>query len=158
MGLKLTGVEALQVNLINTAELSSAGGREGLKVGAKMIRDLARLYAPVINEDHGLERAIKTDQDLNGEWNKDSRGRIQPFVKVDPDEPSVVKGKECKVGAYADYIHEGIAWSELGDDSKKKQNNTGVEVGKKFLERAMDDLEDDIRTMIESRINQGIGH
>ncbi|MGZ8497413.1 MAG: HK97 gp10 family phage protein [Candidatus Binatia bacterium] len=151
MGVKIKGLNHLLASLANTAERSSRGSREALEKGAEDIKDLARLYAPV--DQKNLEKSIKT-----GKF-KDStnHGRNTYTVFVDED---MSAGPNKKVGDYADEMHElhGIDY-QPGDKTIAKQNaNPGVYVGRKFLERALDDKRDEIGRKVEEKLKQGIGH
>lgn len=148
MGVAVLGVDDLVVSLRNTAERSSRGVRDALDSGARDIQELARLQAPV--DIGALEKSIKMDsfRDENS-----SSGRKAFIVYVDLDEPAD-DGKV--VGDYAEMMHEGEY--DLGPRSEAKQSaNPGVIVGPKFLERAIDELEDDIQRAARDGLLKGIG-
>lgn len=128
MAVTVSGVEALLTKLSQTGERAVRGVSEEIKEGAKDIQDLARLQAPV--DEGNLEDAIKVEVDRSG-----INGRIQAYVYVDSDHEAD-EGKT--VGDYAPRMHEGTY--NLGPRSRIKQSAAGVVVGRKFLERAVDDL------------------
>lgn len=127
---KLTGDTELLATLRNLSAASTGETSAALRKGATEIQKLARKYAP---EDLGnLEDAIKV---APGE----KRGRAYASFHVGVDESHAVPERPGKVvGDYALEMHEGDY--ELGDRSQAKAARLGVEVGRKYLERAMDDL------------------
>lgn len=143
------GFEALQVNLRNTAERSSRGAREELIKGAKAIQELAIRQAPV--DEGNLEKSIKVGSELLS-------GRKMYTVYVDESvSASTTEHPGLTVGDYAERMHESVYG--LGILSEAKQDaNPDIRVGRKFLERAMDDLQDEIAAKVEAKVNQGIGH
>lgn len=98
------------------------------------VRDRAREYVPL---DHGnMEAAIKvTSENRRRRW----------VVYVDTTMPDDT-GK-FTVGAYLRFLHEGQY--NLGEKSKEKAAELGVEVGPKFIERAFKEIvtEERIREM-----------
>lgn len=128
MAITVSGVDSLLAKLSQTGERAVRGVSEEIKEGAKDIQDLARLQAPV--DEGNLEDAIKVEVDRSG-----INGRIQAYVYVDSDQDT---GDGRTVGEYSNYMHEGTY--NLGPRSQIKQSAAGVVVGRKFLERAVDDL------------------
>lgn len=149
MGVVVSGIEDLIVSLANKATRSSRGAREELQRGAIDIRDLARLYAPV--DEGNLEDAIKEGK------SRGSDGRNVYTVEVDESQDASTKDHPNRVvGDYAMKMHDGVY--NLGPLSEAKAEETGLPVGRKFLERAMEDMEDSIKIRAEAKVNQGIGH
>jgi hypothetical protein len=128
MAITVSGVEELMLKLSQTGERAIRGVSDEIKDGAKDIQDLARLQAPV--DEGNLEDAIKVEFERTG-----INRRVEAFVYVDGDQEAD-DGKV--VGDYAPRMHEGTY--NLGPRSKIKQSAAGVIVGRKFLERAVDDL------------------
>ena len=160
MGIVVSGIENLIVSLANMADRTSRGSREQMEQGAVDIRDLARLYAPV--DKGNLEDAIKTGKELHGAWERGVNRRNIFTVEIDEDMPFEKLNKNGtttigKVGDYSTRMHEDWTYN-LGVLSELKAQQTGMPVGPKFLERAMEDLDETIKAKVESRINQGIGH
>lgn len=145
MGLKISGSHALKRKLENYKKRSNEKAREALKNGGRMIRDVAREMAPV--DEHNLEKAIKSQVVRNSGIN----GRNTVDVFVDEDMPGS-HGHGVSVGDYALIMHEGrgIRWHELGDNSKEKDASSMYRVGEKFLERAADEMEEEVVRMIEA--------
>lgn len=151
MGVILSGFNDLSATLMNIADRSGRGAREELAKGAEDIKDLAILQAPI--DDGNLERAIKVQKFSDATNNR----RNTYSVYVD-EEVAAPNAKGGTVGDYAVMMHEGVY--NLGVLSLDKQNSLGqgVRVGRKFLERALDKLDEDIKRKTEARVAQGIGH
>ncbi|MGZ8172584.1 MAG: HK97 gp10 family phage protein [Methylobacter sp.] len=152
MGVALLGFDALLASLRNTADRSSRGAREELAKGAEAIKELAIRQAPV--DEGNLESAIKT-----GKSRDLSTGRNNYLVYVDESVDASTPAHPNKtVGDYAEKMHEDPYYN-LGIKSENKQaNNPDIKVGYKYLERALDELSDDIKRKVESKVSQGIGH
>lgn len=139
MGIKVSGVENLLLQLSQTGEKAIRGVSNEIQKGAKKIQYRAIQYAPV--DEGNLENAIKTEFDRSG-----VNGRLQAFVYVDPNEDA---GDGRTVGDYALAVHEGVApfgsggWGRIGKRSQIKDGGRG-EVGGKFLERAAEDMAEEI--------------
>lgn len=147
MGIRITGVQNLQSRISNVSERASRGAREGMEAAAEAIKDLAKQYAPV--DEGSLEESIKVAKAEDSDF----RNRIAYTVYVDENEPSPRGGV---VGNYAVWIHEGNY--NLGKKSQEKAMETGMYVGRKFLEYAVDNLHDELKATIEAKLKQGIGH
>lgn len=132
MGMKVFGVNTVATRLENQHKKTNPKALAAMREGAKEIADLAKKQAPV--DQHNLENAIITQEDRLGFNN---RVRISIFV----DEGRGVAGRPGKkIGDYARRMHEGVY--KLGDKSRAKQDsNPSVRVGRKFLTRAIDELE-----------------
>lgn len=145
MGLRVTGVNALQRKLENMKSRSNDKAREALKNGGRMIRDVAREMAPV--DEQNLEKAIKSRVVPHSGLN--NRNTVD--VYVDEDMPGS-HGKSVTVGDYALIMHEGrgSVWHELGKKSLEKDKSSMYRVGEKFLERAADEMESEVIRMIEA--------
>jgi hypothetical protein len=147
MGVKISGMAELMQRLDTILERSSEGARQALEDGAKKIQKQAQMYAPV--DLHNLEKAIKIDSDRGG-----IRRRKRFFVYVDTNLPvPQVDGKT--VGDYAFIMHEGVY--DLGEKSKEKAALLGVAVGRKFLERAAKELEEEIALQVALGAKKRIG-
>lgn len=144
MGLKVTGLDGLGIRLENVALRASEGAREALERGSQKIRVKAIDYAPV--DEGNLEEAIKTESNRDG-----IHGRKTFSVYVDDTAPGT---RANNVGQYATIMHEGVY--KLGEKSQEKDAGRGV-VGPKYLERALDDLEDEIKTDVQNNVNKRVG-
>lgn len=143
MGVKVTGVESLLTRLHQVGEHAVKGVSDEIRRGAYEIRDLAREFAPVKEGD--LEDALSIEvnqQDVNG--------RLQAYVYVDESHYSR-KSKTGTVGGYAMRMHEGFY--KLGPKSKAKDGGTGL-VGRKFLERAVEELAPEIMERVNNKIRK----
>lgn len=149
MGVVLTGFNDLTASLMNVADRSSSGAREELAKGAEDIKDLAVLYAPI--DEGNLEKAIKVQKFADV-----SNNRRNTYVVYVDDDVAAPNAKGGTVGDYALQMHEGVY--NLGVLSQDKEDSLGITVGRKFLERALDDLDDEIKRKTEAKVNQGIGH
>mgnify|MGYP001037944824 CR=1 FL=1 len=141
MGLKVTGISETKARIENDAERSSRAALREVERGAKKIVERARRQAPV--DEGNLENAIKILGHDRGGLNR--RKRI--VVGVDGSMP-VPERPGKTVGDYAGLMHENLqpyGIFELGEKSRDKQrNNPDVIVGGKFLERAAQDLQQEI--------------
>lgn len=133
---QLAGVKT---RIQNTAEKTTRQALVELRAGAEDIAELAREYAPVDEGD--LEDAI----DVLGEDRGGKNTRTRITIGVDES-----GGTNKPVEGYYEYMHEGDY--KLGKKSKEKaaslgdgSGTNGRVVGKKFLERAIDDLESSVR-------------
>lgn len=148
MGVKITGLNGLAEKLENIALRSSRGSREALERGAKDIKDLSVLHSPV--DEGNLEDAHKIEK------GKGLRGRNHFTVYIDEDMSASDKEDSAKtVGDYAFEMHDGTYL--LGTLSEAKQDEVGVRVGPKYLERAVDELKDGIEKKVEAGALKGIG-
>lgn len=155
MGVVLSGFKPLEVYLRNIAERSSRGAREELEQGALDIKKLARLYVP--EDTTALKQSILLGSEIHG-FTKKVNGRNVYTVEVDMNMPDGHNGHQV-VGDYADMVHEHYQIMKAGKNTvDKRAANPGVYIGEKFLERAMEDLNDDIKRKVEARVDQGIGH
>lgn len=151
MGVILSGFDTFAASLRNTAERSSRGAREALQEGAENIKKRAIEYAYV--DIGNLEKAIKTATMKDSEFIR----RNMYVVYVDEDMDASTPDNPGKtVGDYAFDLHEGNF--RLGPKSREKRDATGKRVGPKFLERAYQDFDEEIRAKAESKVTQGIGH
>lgn len=144
MGAIIKNVDATLVTLRNALERSSRGAREALQNGAEEIKELAVQYAPF--DEGNLESAIKTRKSQDGR-----RNMFEVYVDEDAE-----GSHDRLVGDYAFEMHEGVY--NLGEKSQEKANMSGLPVGRKFLERAKDELDGKIRIEVERGAKIGIGH
>lgn len=145
MGVKVSGVEELIAQLSQIGKKADRGVADELRRGAEEIAQLAREQAPV--DEGNLEDAIKAEEDRSG-----INGRIQTYVYVDSNHPAE-DGKT--VGDYAEFMHEGSY--QPGPLSVAKARGNGRIVGRKFLERAVDELKPEIVKRVASRLKRDIG-
>lgn len=141
MGVKVEGIESLLLNLRQIGEHAVKGVSDEIRRGAYEIRDLAREYAPV--DEGNLEEALSIE--INRD---DINGRLQAFVYIDLT-VAAKKSPTGNVGGYAMRMHEGFY--KLGRKSRAKDGGRG-RVGRKFLQRAADDLSDEIMQRVQTKI------
>lgn len=145
MGLKVSGIKGLKRRIKNAANQSPRFAENELINGGEEIKQLSKKFAPV--DEGNLEDAHKTSHDSGG-----IRGGLRVLVYIDKD--VAAKGGKY-VGDYAAFTHEGNY--KLGDRSKEKASRLGVTVGRKYLQRALDELNDEIRGRVESAVKKGVG-
>jgi len=148
MGLRI--VDTATALLENSGSKTNKKALSAMRKGGGKIQDLAQQMAPI--DKGNLEDAIITQEDRNG-----VNGRVRIFIGIDPSHSA---GDGKNVGEYGELIHEllypGGSW-KLGKRSKEKQDaNPGVQVGGQFIERALDELEDDIVKDIERAIKGSV--
>ena len=100
------------------------------------IMELAKINAPVLEEN--LENAIITQEEIGDRRRKEFR------VTVDPSHPGT--GKDKTVGDYAYAMHEGDY--NPGPRSRQKMMETGRLAGRKYIERAFDEIAPTIRPLL----------
>lgn len=148
MGLKVTGVSQVAHRLENLHEgRVTDRPRLAMRNGAYAVRNLARQQAPFL--EGTLEKAIKVDEDRGG---INRRKRFTIYV----DESMSVPGRPGKsVGDYAVEMHEGTYKHGKGTNEKQAAN-PGVKVGRKYLERAVDELSDDIIKQVTKALQSAL--
>lgn len=140
MGLRVSHPNGdVATSLEQTGQKSVRGGADVLREGAKKIADRAREYAPV--DEGNLEAAIHAGEDRGG-----INRRVRTYVEV----ADQVNG--VRVEDYALEMHESVY--NLGPKSAEKAAQTGKAVGRKYLERAADDFEDEIAEEFERLIER----
>lgn len=145
MGMTVHGADLIAARLENLEERSTKAALKALRDGTDDVLELAVDYAPV--DEGNLEKALtKAEPERNG-----INGRYTFSVYVDD---SLDTGDGRKVGEYSLRIHEGLGWSQLGKKSRDKANRTGKAVGPKFLERAIDELEPDIKRAVAAAVKR----
>ena len=137
-------IDILVKRLQNVAEKSTRAARHRMEDGVNDTVELAKKYAPVDKGD--LESAIKV-----GDSEKGARGRKIFVIEVDE---TVVNSRGRSVGKYATPMHEGQY--NLGKKSLEKANALGVEVGRKYLERAFDESVEEIEKNLQDAYKRGL--
>jgi len=140
MGLKLRNDKIVAKSLLRTGDRTSAMALKAVVKGGEKIQELSKKMAPV--DKGSLESAIK----MTIPQERGINGRKIVTVYVDED-MSVIGRSDKKVGSYATEMHE--AFYKPGELSQKKSNANGVFVGRKYLERAAEELESEIRASVE---------
>lgn len=151
MPMVIEGVLSVEEMLLN---LDTQGARRVVKELYKQAlktRDLARKFAPC--EYGNLEQAIKVRPDELLKVKRDALGRFarqEIEVYIDNDYPAPQRHRKSgvvTVGDYAYHIHEHL-WPygnwKLGRESRSKQDGQAELVGGGFLERAAQEIENQI--------------
>jgi len=148
MGLKVHGDGLLVKRLQRTGETTSREALNAVRHGADNIAKLAVRMAPV--DEGNLEKAIRVED----ESERDASNR--KVIRVGVDESMPIPGRPGKsVGDYATRIHEGSY--KLGKKSREKQSSDpSVAVGRKYLQRAAEKLEPQIKKAVADALRQHI--
>lgn len=145
MGVRVTGASGVASRLENSGKRSSQAALKALRHGAEEIRDLASQMAP--RRTGRLENSIKVEET--------SRGGINGRTIIDIGVPDRVKAAK-----YAWFVHEGINFNDnplRQRRSKEKQaQNPAVRVGAFFLERAINELEPDVRREVNRAVRRAL--
>lgn len=130
--MKATGFDQLYLALNHAAARVKDGARKQLHAAADSILREAKLNTPV--DKHNLEESLKKEVDYG------YRGRLQIQIVMG----GFVNG--VNVDQYAAEVHENYDDENPGEGTKEKRRaNPGRHVGRKFLERAMQENQDRIR-------------
>lgn len=136
MGLKVHGISQVSRRLKLAGKKIPIAAYEEMVLGAMEIQDLAREFAPV--DEGNLEKAIKVREEKNS---------LSVSVYVDG---RVREKRGRKVARYATIMHESVY--DLGTRSQAKADATGKEVGRKYLERAFAELENELTRAVEAAL------
>lgn len=128
----------LEAVLKQTGKRAMSGASRRMGIEAERIKERAVEFAPV--DERGIENSIKVDKEVG-----DNR-RMVHSVYIDGD---TISGDGTPVRDYVLEMHEGSY--KLGKLSKEKAESSGVKVGRKFLERAVDEARDRV---LESVFNE----
>ena len=122
--------------IANLPELIKGNERVILKQILQTVSGAAKDRAPI---DEGF-----LTKDIKGEvQNADGKSAAVVYVASNADTKD-----------YAIKMHEGIY--NLGPKSIDRQNRAGVRVGNKFITRAIDDSQDDMRSIIYYNLTKGL--
>lgn len=147
MGIKVKGYDALKINMSRAEERVLKHSIEWLDLSGKIIANEAKMRVPVDEGD--LENAIKSDRDP-AERGPNNRQTVRVYVDVD-----ALNLEEDHAGFdYSVWIHE--AEYKLGPKSLLKDSLTDRGVGPKFLERALADNIQRLRSIYEDRIRRAL--
>jgi len=143
MGLKVTGVDEVILQLRNIAEKVPDHARRTMHNVSDKIVELAQLQAPV--DKHNLEQSIHKEV-----FTEDNR-RLAIDIKAGGEVNGV------NVDEYAVQIHENYSDMKPGKGTLAKMAaNPGVQIGEKFLERAYDKYEDKLEKMMIADISKDV--
>jgi len=146
MGLKVTGISTTALKLQSQAGRTNKAALQEMIAGGQLVHELAVMQAPV--DDGNLEEAIKLEID--------AANPLRASISIYVDEDMSVPGRPGKtVGDYALRMHEGDY--QLGSISQLKQDsNPGVIVGRKYIQRAIEELQQDIETAMQEAVKSSI--
>lgn len=140
--MKISGLSSVVAKLALLQAEMPRRADGALKAGANMTVKLARSFAPVDKGD--LEDAIVVLKQT-----KRILGKAEVTVGV--DESRMVNDDPTKsVGEYAWLMHEGTY--NLGPKSEDKEMELGVEVGPKFLTRALQEVRPGLMSKLKSML------
>ena len=147
MGLIVKGLKNVMARISRSEKRVMDGSLSALRAMAELVRDEARLNAPIDTGD--LEGAIETFEDRT----RNSKGQFgQVTIRVGVD-TSKLKLEDHAGYDYSIPMHEGIY--NLGPKSEAKQERQGNIVGAKYLERALKDNEKKVRASVAKAIEEG---
>lgn len=143
-------VDGLSAMLLQIGDRAVRGVSNVMVSEGKKIQELAVSNAPV--DEGNLEEAIKIEIDRGG---INGRTRVSIFVDEDMD-----AGHGKTVGDYAARMHEGLApygsgAYNLGEKSRQKANS-GHNVGGKYMERAIDEREDELMRKVYDIVRKSL--
>jgi hypothetical protein len=137
------GLSTVLSNLQNVKRSIPQNAIAELRKGATQIQKSAQQFAPL---DKGpLESSIKIDEQVTPE-------RASITIYVDESTPTDRHG--VAVGDYAMALHEGSY--NLGPHSRAKAASLGVQVGPKYLERALRAHRPDIAAALNAAIKKAL--
>lgn len=140
--MELIGVGKVKARLKRIGKRTNRAALAAVRRGAEEIADLAADYAPV--DEGNLEDSIVVAEERSG------NSRIVIFIGVDPSRLGL--GYKRYGFRYDIQMHEGVY--NLGPLSQKKNSELGGGVGPKYLERALEELEEEIRTDVENAMRR----
>jgi hypothetical protein len=142
---------ALAATMIRESRLTDKRALRHMRRVSKLVMETSRAYAPVdwkgyTSKDppgHELEKSHRVEEQYG------HRGRLEATVMVG----GMVGGVD--VDLYAEWMHEGPY--NLGKASEAKARSTGKVVGERFLERALEDHEDDFEPLLDDLLEGLLG-
>ena len=144
MTMKVTGDADLIANFEEVRKRVIERATDAVVEGGKLVQRTAKDYSPL---DRGnLENSIRREEQI-------TRDGANIVIGVDDNEP-VPEEPGKRVGDYATQMHEGDY--NLGPGSRAKANELGVEVGRKYVERALEDNADEILRLVEDEVRKAL--
>lgn len=131
----------LEAVLRQTGKRAMNGASRRMGIEAERIKERAVLYAPV--DERGIENSIKVGKEI------DDDRRAVHSVYIDG---GVISGDGTPVRDYVLEMHEGVY--RLGKLSQEKADSEGVPVGRKFLERAVEEAKDRVLKSVFNEIER----
>jgi hypothetical protein len=140
MGVKLIGIDSVSALLIQDGKRATSAALRQMRKEAKIIKELSVANSPV---DEGNLEAAHAVEEIK-------KGNERTVIEVGVG--GIVNGVD--VDAYATEMHEGLY--SLGPRSEAKQASNGHIVGRKFLERALDEREPKMKEEIETAVSDAL--
>lgn len=146
------GVDAntLGATMVRESQRTDKRALRHMRRVAKLVMETSVAYSPVDwkgpkgeGPQHELERSHRIEEEYG------ARGRLEATVLV-----GGMVG-DVNVDKYAEWIHEGSY--NLGKASLAKAAATGKAVGPRFLERALEDHEDDFEPLLDELLGGLLG-
>lgn len=149
MSIQIEGLDNIEDLFI---EIQNEAPKRVVKEMIAVAKDIQKLAVQMAPIDHGyLEEAIKLD--VSG--GRDDRGRFaRQVVSVFVDQEMPAEGLKV-VGDYAYFIHEHqtpMGPVPLGPRSQEKQRGTSVVVGGGYLERATQQIEEEVEERVSDKL------
>lgn len=148
MGLRISGLSTVLANMRRIESKVSSESLQALRSGADLLVRMARRNAPIDEGD--LEAAI-VSREVRNRTALGQFGATNIQVGVDP---SLLDLESRKGFDYSIPMHESTY--NLGPLSEAKQAGQQEIVGSKYLERAMNDLQETIQRKVEEAIKRAI--
>lgn len=146
MGLSVTGVAKTLLALKRTEDRTNKALLRSMRRSAEKVKTLAQAFAPV--DEGNLEDAIVVAEDRS----VSTGNRAVAFVGVDPSR--LGEGYQRYGRRYDILTHEGSY--TLGKRSQAKQDASGLKVGSKYLERAVQELEEEIQEDYKATVRRSL--
>lgn len=147
------GVDAATIGatFIRESRVTNKRALRHMRRVSKLVMKTSQEYAPVdwkgpekgLPPGHELERSHRIEEQYG------ASGRIEATVLV-----GGMVG-DVNVDLYAEWMHEGPY--QLGKASLAKAASTGKPVGERFLERALEDHEDDFEPLLDELLEGLMG-
>ena len=155
MALEVKGLKGLGAKLANVGKVATRNNRRIIESTADKIRDRAREYAP--EKTGELSNAIVSDLKIERD------GRKSATVRVDGRKLKL-RAKHSSAGFPNGYpyhldMHEGITWNGESFVHYYKADSRAMkasdpEVGALFIDRAIDDFENDLRERMQASVDR----
>jgi hypothetical protein len=136
------GADTLGATMVRESQVTDKRALRHMRRVSKLVMLRSVQYAPVdfkgpkgMGPLHELERSHRIEEQYG------QRGRLEATVVVGGMVGNV------NVDLYATWMHEGPY--HLGKASEAKASSTGKMVGERFLERALEDYEDDFEPLLD---------
>lgn len=164
MSFEIEGIEQIKLKLQRLNDVPQIADEE-LKKCAEDLADKARAMAPVDYGDlkEAIQVARRGAQGAGGRFVKGiSNYEVLINNRHPVSDPFKQKYGTDYVGEYAWYVHEHMGWGSNSADLMPSDKSiaagaaAGVEAGGKFLERALEDMRDEIGMRLAQAVRKHI--